>query len=50
MDWNFTYTKQKRERYLYENDAGEKIVGYSKLKLWTLFRGHGEHEWHLLNR
>ena len=32
---------------LYENGAGKKIVGCSKLKLWTFFWAHCEHEWPL---
>ena len=29
----FNITKKEREGLLYENGAGEKIVGHSKLKL-----------------
>ena len=47
MDWNLTYTKKEREEKLYENCVGKIIVGHSKLKLWTCFWGHGEHEWPL---
>ena len=42
---HLTHTKEWEE-WLYEkNGAGKKIVGHSKLKLWTFFWGHGEHEW-----
>ena len=41
MDWNFSHKKG----LLYENGAGKKIAGHSKLKLWTFFWGHGECEW-----
>ena len=30
------------------NGTGKKIVGHSKLKWWTFFWGHGEHEWPLV--
>ena len=43
----FDIHKKEWEGLLYENGAGEKIVGHSKLKLWTFFWGHGEHEWPL---
>ena len=33
---------------VYENGFGKKIVGHSKLKLWTFFWGHGECEWPLV--
>ena len=39
----FDIHKKEREGLLY----GEKIVRHSKLKLWTFFWGHGEHEWPL---
>ena len=26
----------------------KKSIGYSKLKIWKIFRGHGEHEWPLV--
>ena len=36
MDWNLTYTKKNgKDYYNYENGAGKKIVGHSKLKLWV---------------
>ena len=37
--------KNEWEGLLYKNGAGEKIIGHSKLKLWTFFWGHGECEW-----
>ena len=37
MDWNLTYTK--KDNYNYENSAGKKIVGHSKLKLWIFLWG-----------
>ena len=48
MDWNLSYTKKEWEGLLYENGTGENIVSHSKLKLWTLFWGHGEREWALV--
>ena len=48
MDWNLTYTKKEWEELLYENGTGKKIVSHFKLKLWTFFWGHGEHEWPLV--
>ena len=33
MDRNLTYAKKEREGQLYENGAGKKIFGHSKLKL-----------------
>ena len=45
----FDIHKKEQEGLLYENGAGEKIVSHSKLKLWTFFWGHGEHEWPLVN-
>ena len=27
------------------NSTSEKIAGHSKLKFWTFYWGHGEHEW-----
>ena len=44
----FDIHKKEREGLLYENGAGEKIVGHSKLKLLILFWGHGECEWPLV--
>ena len=44
MDWNLTYTKKNGKA---ENGADKKIVTHSKLKLWAVFWGHGEHEWPL---
>ena len=44
----FDIHKIEREGLLYENGTGKKIVGYSKLKLWTFFWGHGECEWPLV--
>ena len=41
MDW------KEQEGLLYENGAGKKIVGHSKLKLWTFFWSHDEREWPL---
>ena len=38
------HTQKERTGLLYENDAGKKIVGHSKQKLWTSFWGHGERE------
>ena len=40
--WNIH--KKEREGLSYENGGGKKIVGHSKLKLWTFFWGQGEHE------
>ena len=40
--------KKECEGLLYANGESEKIVSHSKLKLWTLFWGHGEHEWPLV--
>ena len=34
-----------KKDWLYENGAGKKIVGLSKLKLWTVYWDHGEQEW-----
>ena len=45
----FDIHKKEREGLLYENGASEKIVGHSKLKLWTFFWGHGECEWPLVS-
>ena len=42
MHWNLTHKKEWR---VYENGVGKKIVGHSKLKLWTFFWGQGEQEW-----
>ena len=48
MDWNLTYTKKNgNDNYNYENGFDKKIIGLSKLKLWTFFWGQGEHEWPL---
>ena len=30
------------------NGAGKKVVGHSKLKLWTFFWGYDKHEWLLV--
>ena len=38
----FDIHKKEQEGLLYENG---KIISHSKLKLWTFFWGHGEHEW-----
>ena len=43
---NVTHTK-KMGRWLYENGADKKIVGHSKLKLWTFFWDQSECEWPL---
>ena len=40
--------KKRTGRIIYENGTGKKIVGHSKLKLWTFFWGHGECEWPLV--
>ena len=45
----FDMHKKAWEGLLYENGAGKKIAGHSKLKLWTFFWGHSEHEWPLVN-
>ena len=45
----FDIHKKEREGLLYENGTSEKIVSNSKLKLWTIFWGHGECEWPLIN-
>ena len=42
------HTQKKTGRIIIWNGAGKKIVGPFKLKLWTLFWGHGEREWPLL--
>ena len=44
----FDIHKKEREGLLYENGTSEKIVCHSKLKLWTIFWGHGECEWPLV--
>ena len=44
----FYIYKKEREGLLYENGGGKKIVGHSKLKLWTFSWGHGECEWPLI--
>ena len=44
MDW---IHKKEQEGQLYENGAGKKMVGHSKLKLWPFFWGQGEREWPL---
>ena len=31
MNWNLTYYNKEQEGWLYENGAGEKIVGQSRL-------------------
>ena len=41
----FDIHKKEWEGLLYENGAGKKIVGHSKLKLWTFFWGHGKCDW-----
>ena len=43
----FDIHKKEWEGLLYENGAGQKIVGHPKLKLWTFFLGHGERKWPL---
>ena len=43
----FDIYKKEQEGWLYENGAGKKITGHSKLKLWTFFWGQGEREWPL---
>ena len=40
----FDIHEKELEGLLYENGSGEKIVSHSKLKLWTFFWGHDEHE------
>ena len=45
----FDIHKKEQEGLLYENGAGKKVVGHSKLKLWTFFWDHGEREWPLLS-
>ena len=44
----FYIYKKERERLLYENGGGKKIVGHFKLKLWMFFWGHSEREWPLV--
>ena len=44
----FDIHKKEWEGLLYENGAGNKIVSYSKLKLWSFSWGHGECEWPLV--
>ena len=44
----FDIHKKERESLSDENDPGEKNASHSKLKLWTFFWGHGEHEWPLV--
>jgi len=39
--------KKEREGQLYESGAGKRIAGHSKLKLCTIFWGHGERDWTL---
>ena len=48
MELKFDIHEKEREGLLYENGAGKKIVSHSKLKLWTIFWGHGEREWPLI--
>ena len=48
MDWNLIYTKKNGKDYYIKMVQVKKIVGHSKLKLWTFFWGHGEHEWPLV--
>ena len=35
--------KNENDNYMEKNIEGKKIVGHSKLKLWTFFWGHGEY-------
>ena len=44
----FDIHKKEQEGLSYENSAGKRILGNSKLKLWTFFWGHGEREWPLV--
>ena len=43
----FNMHKKECEGLLFENGGGKKIVGHSKLKLWTFIWGHGERKWPL---
>ena len=43
----FDIHKKEWKGLLYENGAGKKIVGHSKLKLCTFFWGHAERKWPL---
>ena len=40
--------KRMGRKKIYENGTGNKFVGHSKLKLWTIFWGQGECEWPLV--
>ena len=45
--WIEIWHTQKIMGRIIMSGAGKKIVSSSKLKLWTLFWGHGECEWPL---
>ena len=45
-----TQKKNGKDNYMkMENVTGKKIVGHSKLMLWTVFWDHSECEWPLLS-
>ena len=46
MDWNLKRMGKIIDNYVTIVELN-KIVGPSKLKLWTFIWGQGEHEWHL---
>ena len=46
--WHTQKRMGKIINYVYDNGTGKKIVGHSKLKLWTFFWGQGECEWPLV--
>ena len=48
IDWNLTYTKKNGKDNNMIYGVGKKIVGHSKLKLWTLFWDQSEHQWPLV--
>ena len=49
MDRNLIYTKKNGKDNYMKMVEVKKIVGQSKLKFWTFYWGHGEHEWPLIH-